>query len=1281
MSKKYPYRIYVLSVLLVFSIIGFLGIEIYFHNLKSDETNITELAQSNIESAANHFTDFISEFKSSHTELFERLDSLGDLTTSSTQAFDIINEYSIFWGTTLYLNDTPAVWTGFDNEHFKNQHTPKSGVLDLKIIQDKNVLLVSAYQENASTSSHPFALSTTKKIRQSNLLDFGKHTELKVTEALGFNTNLEVHFNFDNTQSPNIIFQKDYISADNEIKGSIYTTQDDIEKYKAYLDTKHTKLRLLFIIILFLLASLLLLSFAKLFDSKKSFLISSLSIFIAWFFSWVILPLLKIDVILHANNLQIEMYYLGLNAFLALAFSVLITDFYNTNDFVKHKVSPKYSIVLSLSIGALISIVISGILVSLYNITEHTTLNLNGLKLIPEIPVIAFYALSGLLWVASCWAIYYLILLFLKTSSTKPTSILISVTVGFIVALFAIIIFFISVDGVWIIYTTSFLFILLTSLAYLSWIQIINLKQHSRLRLFLVGCLLSSILAYIPFYFGQISWRSNSMLDDAQNFAEQTNLRAEDITIEILMQIEEKISALELENITSDDALIATSFQTEVQSILEQNPSWQSFAFSIQLLDLEGNTASELTTNLNAPSWTKTFDMFSIEVPYVQERIRRDRLRPIIRQNPLEQPSTKFTSFRQGWIPIFESPISDNKIGWVICSVYQEQPQYHKPLRSIVSTTQEEDVNSTFLLSEYNQGLLSRTSLSGTPIQIPSYNKLPNSTIQRANLEGIFTQTISIKGNEVIELFYKKDDNTIIKVSTLKVSLFNHFYSLLRFIFYLLIFFFVVSIFFQWLKGVEIIGANRKFKDRLVDRFILASIVCLTALIALSAVAITNQSEQISIDELENKLIGINSTFNNSEAENISQSLLLSSTLINSDAVLFDKQKAIGSTAPQIFSQHILPERVPWHVYNAIEKLESEYEIENFNLGNLEFLIGYTPIKNNDSIVNIAAIPTFLKTPSFNEQLLNTISYMVALFVLVFGFFILIAAIIANRMTTPLEELSEGIKAISDGSLNASLPVKSRDEIGALTNTFNLMVYRLQELRKNLIDAEREAAWKEMAQQVAHEIKNPLTPMKLNLQHLDRQLKNSTLSPEELRDKVNKINLNMIEQIESLSKIASDFSKFARPIEQNLVQLNVNELLQHVIDLYSNEDSITIKNEISTSPLWILGAKDELQRAFINLVKNGIEAIPKRRKGIITIKSWHANYRANIEISDNGVGINEKNRTSIFVPNFSTKSSGTGLGLAITKKVIEEHKGDINFTSKVDEGTTFIISFELFSGK
>ncbi|NIQ10493.1 MAG: HAMP domain-containing protein, partial [Aliifodinibius sp.] len=174
----------------------------------------------------------------------------------------------------------------------------------------------------------------------------------------------------------------------------------------------------------------------------------------------------------------------------------------------------------------------------------------------------------------------------------------------------------------------------------------------------------------------------------------------------------------------------------------------------------------------------------------------------------------------------------------------------------------------------------------------------------------------------------------------------------------------------------------------------------------------------------------------------------------------------------------------------------------------------------------------------------------------IFSFFILGASLISTQLTSPLEALRKGLKKISGGNLETTLPVKSQDEIGSLINAYNIMVYRLKDLQTDLAEAEREAAWKEMAQQVAHEIKNPLTPMKLNLQHLERQISHSDANLSTLKPKIRSLTANIIEQIESLNKIASDFSKFAKPVEQEFEPIEMNELVSQIGDLYGSERDI-----------------------------------------------------------------------------------------------------------------------------
>ncbi len=1271
-------KVTALFSLLLLSVLSLVVLEVNFYTNPPSETDIENMAVQNVGSAAKSLERFITDFKSKSKLLGEKITPLLSKDSSNEEIHDLIGKDTNFWGVELSDSTEALVWTGFRIPN--NNSVSISDTILTEVINIQNVLAIKATQWLQDDSGNSYSLTTAKKLKQTNVLDLGSDTELSISEVLEIGFNFPVHFSVNEPLPDEVIFKTDQSFEEGSFSATIYATQNDMEIFLESRKADHSKLRLIFIVLIIFVTELFLSSLSFIYDPKKVFLISTASIFIFWILSWLLLPFLDLHLVLGEQTVQTELFYLGLNSFLAFAFAVFITDFYYSNKSFEYKLPFKYGVIINSVIGILIALVLVGISLSLFRIAAETSLNLNDLNLVPELSVILYFFFAGLLWIAASWSTVYLFTFLLKSIRTKGFISVALLSISFFLTLIVLYFNNLSSEKIWIPVLASVLFLILSSISYFSWNGFLNLRSKSRLRLLLLICAVSSALAYTPFYYGQMEWRSYAMESEARDFAKESELEIDAITLETLYILEEVLSKLELST-TNNESLITSEFNSQIEMLFRQNPDWQTFSFSVQLIDSNGDPISEFTSNLNAPGWTKAYDMFSLEVPYVQERIRRDRIRPIIRRNPLEQPPAKYTSFRQGWIPFFKSPTSEEKLGWIICSVYQEQPQYRKPLRAVVASKKEEDTYSTFLLSEYEDKKLTRNSLSGLPLEIPNYSMLSDEIDSRLNQDSLFVTSETIHGAEVVELFWKLSPSKVVKVSTLEVTLFNHVFSILRFFFYLLISIFIISILLQWRRDFKIFESNRKFRDRLIDRFMIASLLCLTALIATSSIAITNQSQEITIDELENKLVGINSTFENSEESDINQTLLLSSTLINSDAVLFEGNTLIGSTAPQIFSQHLLPAQVPWNVYNAIVNNGSEIEIEEFTLGDLEFLIGYTPVKKEGVITNIAAIPTFLKTPTFNEQLLTTISYLVGLFVLVFGIFIFAAALIANRMTSPLEELSEGIKTISDGSLETTLPVKSNDEIGALTNAFNLMVYRLQELRKNLVEAEREAAWKEMAQQVAHEIKNPLTPMKLNLQHLQRQVKATDIDPEQLKEKVAKINSNMIDQIESLSRIASDFSKFARPLEQEFTKIDLNNILQNVAELYANEESIKIELSLNKTPLWINGVKDELQRVIINLVKNGIEAIPKRRKGIITLKSLHTDYKANIEITDNGEGISAENERSIFVPNFSTKSSGTGLGLAISKKVVEEHGGEINFTSEIGKGTTFTLSFELFTGK
>jgi nitrogen fixation/metabolism regulation signal transduction histidine kinase len=257
------------------------------------------------------------------------------------------------------------------------------------------------------------------------------------------------------------------------------------------------------------------------------------------------------------------------------------------------------------------------------------------------------------------------------------------------------------------------------------------------------------------------------------------------------------------------------------------------------------------------------------------------------------------------------------------------------------------------------------------------------------------------------------------------------------------------------------------------------------------------------------------------------------------------------------------------------------------------------------------------------------------------------------------------------GKKNEPISWDRDDEIGALVKEYNKMISALEVSAQKLAQSERESAWREMAKQVAHEIKNPLTPLKLGLQLLDKSWKDKD---PKFDQKFEKFSKSFVEQIESLSSIASEFSAFAKMPETRLEHLNLFDILSQAVTIFKEMDNIRILYSVPEDPFIINADRDQLLRCFNNLLKNAIEAIPSDRLGIIEINYLVTSKNILLTIKDNGEGIPENLREKIFEPNFTTKSSGTGLGLAFVKNSIENAGGKVWFETVVGGGTTFYFS-------
>jgi two-component system nitrogen regulation sensor histidine kinase NtrY len=286
-----------------------------------------------------------------------------------------------------------------------------------------------------------------------------------------------------------------------------------------------------------------------------------------------------------------------------------------------------------------------------------------------------------------------------------------------------------------------------------------------------------------------------------------------------------------------------------------------------------------------------------------------------------------------------------------------------------------------------------------------------------------------------------------------------------------------------------------------------------------------------------------------------------------------------------------------------------------------------------------------------------------------------VAYFLSSYITKSLKTISDKLSETSLNQKNEKIVLEaSSKEINLLINAYNAMVDELEESALKLAQSEREEAWQEMAKQVAHEIKNPLTPMRLTVQSFQRKF---DANDPNLKQKINDYSETLIQQIDTMSSVASAFSNFASMPAQQNETLNVVDVIELTMDIF-NEEYIHFKAESAE----IISKIDRTQliRIITNLVKNAIQAFPENQQSkavCVNVKKVLSNVI--ITVADNGMGIEKEDFNRIFEPKFTTKSSGMGLGLGIIKNIIENYKGTITLESQIGKGTTFTVSLPIIN--
>ena len=378
--------------------------------------------------------------------------------------------------------------------------------------------------------------------------------------------------------------------------------------------------------------------------------------------------------------------------------------------------------------------------------------------------------------------------------------------------------------------------------------------------------------------------------------------------------------------------------------------------------------------------------------------------------------------------------------------------------------------------------------------------------------------------------------------------------------------------------------------------------------------------------------------------------------------IMSSKSTIEGNTVSQCLGPHIL---------NALSNTAEHRYVEKTIFNNQTYQSSYTYITDKKfKPIAILKLPYLENDDFLNKELNEFLERLGYAYFAMLILAIVLAYFLSSYITKSLKTISEKIKATRLEKRNKKIEIdSSSEEIATLVRSYNNMIDELEESAVKLATSEREQAWREMAKQVAHEIKNPLTPMRLSVQSFQHKFDHAD---PEIYQKLDEYSKTLIQQIDTMSSIASAFSNFARMPAQHNETLNVVEIVKLALDIFSEDYIVFVADEKE-----IISKLDRTQliRVVTNLVKNATQAISDDKDPKIVVSVISEEGMVKIAVSDNGKGVSEENIPRIFEPKFTTKSSGMGLGLAMVKNIVETYNGTITFTSQEGRGTIFTVTF------
>ena len=554
-------------------------------------------------------------------------------------------------------------------------------------------------------------------------------------------------------------------------------------------------------------------------------------------------------------------------------------------------------------------------------------------------------------------------------------------------------------------------------------------------------------------------------------------------------------------------------------------------------------------------------------------------------------------------------------------------------------------------------------------------------------MDELFSHAVRFSGvNHVIadgyaHFIYQVSENESVVLSRRKVSMFSYF---IAFAFLALVFYLVLLLLLPRRTRSRTPGKNY-YMARVTYIVTFSLVTTLVAMAIVSVVYVYRRNDSNMTLMMSDKINSIQALMNNYctevtsdrdlQTSEFNNSLQFASDVNGADISIYSTAGSlVATTNRDVFERMLLGTRVNEDAYEKIIYSNKRFYIHREELSGQRYFALYAPVFNGDGkMVAILCSPYVDENYDFMMEAVRHSVAIVTIFLILLLLARFLVGNIVERMFKPLSEMGKKMVAANVEDLEY-IEYDNEDEITSLVKAYNRMVHDLSESTRQLAQAERDKAWSAMARQVAHEIKNPLTPMKLQLQRIIRLKERNAPNWEEKFDEVTKI---VLDHIDILTDTANEFSTFAKLYTEEPTLIDVDALLQEEIAMFDNRENISFQY-MGLPGVTVLGPKPQLTRVFVNLIGNAVQAIGDSPNGKIMVSLRKSSREGCFDIvfEDNGPGVAPENVSKLFTPNFTTKSGGTGLGLAICRSILERCKATIAYSrSFALQGACFTITF------